>query len=47
VGKGGISVGEPLENLRGVLTGVPSFEKGTAPDEVDGGGTGTGARRAE
>jgi len=27
VGKGGIQVGKPLENLRGVLTGVPTFER--------------------
>lgn len=27
VGKGGIQVGEPLEHLRGVLTGVPSFDR--------------------
>ena len=26
LGKGGIQVGEPLENLRGVLTGVPTFD---------------------
>ncbi len=25
IGVGGIKVGEPLKNLRGVLTGVPSF----------------------
>ena len=26
IGKGGIQVGRPLENLRGVLTGVPTFD---------------------
>ena len=32
VGKGGIYVGEPLENLRGVLTGVPSFYENAPPE---------------
>lgn len=27
IGQGGIQVGKPLENLRGVLTGVPSFDR--------------------
>jgi circadian clock protein KaiC len=27
LGAGGVSVGEPLENLRGVLTGVPAFDR--------------------
>jgi circadian clock protein KaiC len=27
LGKGGIQVGKPLDNLRGVLTGVPSFDR--------------------
>jgi circadian clock protein KaiC len=34
IGAGGIRVGKPLENLRGVLTGVPSFDRsgqGTQP----------------
>jgi circadian clock protein KaiC len=31
VGEGGIHVGEPLEQLRGVLTGVPTFDRGDAP----------------
>ena len=32
VGKGGIHVGPPLENLRGVLTGVPTFDAGPKAD---------------
>ena len=31
VGQGGIHVGKPLENLRGVLTGVPTFEREAEP----------------
>jgi circadian clock protein KaiC len=32
VGKGGITVGTPLENLHGVLTGVPSFARDAASE---------------
>jgi len=33
VGKGGVSVGPPLENLRGVLTGVPAFDREAQSDD--------------
>ena len=36
IGTGGIEVGEPLERLRGVLTGVPSFERAPEPDPRGG-----------
>jgi len=34
LGPGGISVGEPLENLRGILTGVPVVEGEASPGRV-------------
>jgi circadian clock protein KaiC len=33
IGKGGIRVGEPLEHLRGVLTGVPSSDRDVASND--------------
>ena len=33
IGKGGIGVGEPLEHLRGVLTGVPSSDRDVASND--------------
>jgi circadian clock protein KaiC len=36
VGKGGVSVGRPLENLRGILTGVPAFDRESASDSRGG-----------
>lgn len=35
VGKGGIEVGAPVENLRGILTGIPTFD-GNEPAEIRG-----------
>jgi len=35
ISSGGISVGEPLTNFRGILTGVPEIEPGRANDGGD------------
>jgi hypothetical protein len=34
IGKAGIVVGEPLRELHGVLTGVPSFELGKSSGKM-------------
>jgi circadian clock protein KaiC len=36
LGMGGVSVGAPLENLRGVLTGVPTFDREPQPGDREG-----------
>jgi circadian clock protein KaiC len=37
VGPGGLIVGEPLREFRGVLTGVPEYSGATGPLMRDGG----------
>ena len=45
VGKGGVQVGKPLENLRGVLTGVPIFDRDADRGSDPGFGREAGAAR--